>query len=333
MRRLFTSGLRTTGRTLALGALACGLAGTASGCRWLQSGTPTIVAPRTPAGQLPERQPAELVGYLNTQASYLQSITYDDVRATAFENGKELGNLNDSTLYSVRPRNFRLIGAHAIAGTQIDIGSNDSEFWMYAKPIGRDNYFYCSHDAFGKGDVKFPIPFDTDWVMQALGMADYNPADVYEVKPNEAQQAYVLYQKTQTRTGMPIVKATIFNADWDEGRKPVVRKHAIFDERDTSKPIAIAEILAVKTISVGTDPATGKSTFVQVPTEVNLEWPQQSFRMTMKLGKERVNDDLRDRMTALFNRPQIRGTNPIDLAKYQLVIPSSNRGQMPDRTR
>lgn len=284
------------------------------------------VEPRTPSpisGPMPDRKPEELVSYLNRQAGLLRSISYEDVRAVATENGRELGSLNDSSLFSSQPRNFRLIGAHSLAGTMIDIGSNTNEFWMYAKPLGKDNYFYCSHDAFSRGDVNFPIPFDTDWVMQALGMAEYEPNGQYDVKANREQGAYVLYQQTKTRTGLPVVKTTVFNADWDDGRKPAVRKHVIFDVRDPKTPIASAEIVAAKTITL---PGGG---YVQAPTEVILEWPKQSFRMTMKLGRERINEDFGDRAAGLFNKPSIRGSNPIDLAKYQFVVPSSYRGQSP----
>lgn len=307
--------------------VCCVVLALASGCQWMKNGH---VEPRTNspfAGPMPERTSAELVGYLNRQAGLLRSISYDDVRAVATENGRELGSLNDSSLFSSQPRSFRLIGAHSLAGTMIDIGSNDREFWMYAKPLGRDNYFYCSHDAFSTGEVKFPIPFDTDWVMQALGMSPYDPNAAYEVKANREQAAYVLYQRTKTRTGLPVVKTTVFNADWADGKKPAVRKHVIFDERDPKTPIASAEIVAAKTVSL---PGGG---YVQAPTEVILEWPQQQFKMTMKLGRERINEDLGDRAASLFNKPTIRGTSPIDLAKYQFVIPSSYRGQAPDRQR
>ena len=303
-------------------SLGCVVLALASGCQWMKDGRvePKAHAPIT--GPMPERTSAELVGYLNRQAGLLKSISYDDVRAVATENGRELGSLNDSSLFSSQPRNFRLIGAHSLAGTMIDIGSNDREFWMYAKPIGKDNYFYCSHDAFASGDVKFPIPFDTDWVMQALGMAEYDPNATYEVKPNREQAAYVLYQNTKTRTGLPVVKTTVFNADWADGKKPAVRKHVIFDARD-QKMIASSEIVSAKSIPL---PGGG---YVQVPTEVILEWPQQQFRMTMKLGRERVNEEFGDRAAGLFNKPTIRGTSPIDLAKYQFVVPSSYRGQAP----
>jgi hypothetical protein len=296
-----------------------------TGCQWMRNNR-VEPRPNTPfAGTMPERTAPELVGYLNRQASYIQSISYDDVRAVAYENGKELGNLNSSSIDSVKPRSFRMNGGHSIVGKMIDIGSNEQEFWMWMSPkiSGKDNYFYCSHQDFNSGRAKFPIPFDTDWVMMALGMTEYgtNPND--EVRVSKERGQYALVQQTKTAAGLPVLKSTVFAADWGNSSKPVVQKHVIFDIRETNKAIAIAEIVAVKPMTVA------GGAVVQVPTEVILEWPQQNFRMTMKLAGERVNEvPSAEQAAKLFTKP--RTGNPIDLARYQIVEPSSFRGQTSD---
>ena len=89
----------------------------------------------------------------------------------------------------------------------------------------------------------------------------------------------------------------------------------------------------MKTITSDKNPAIGAASFVQLPTHVVLEWPQQKFVMDLRLSGETVNEDLSDRSAALFSRPQIRGTNPIDLARHQFIQPSSYRGQAPGETR
>jgi hypothetical protein len=296
-----------------------------TGCTWMKN---SRVEPRNETGQytgsLPELQAADLVGYLNRQASQLRSISYDNVRLVAIENGETRGTLEDSSLYASSPRNFRLIGAKTLLGTIMDIGSNDQEFWMYAQPLGRDNYFFCSHDAFARGEVKFPFPFDTDWVMQALGMAEYDPNAQYEITANKEKGAYILAQQAKTRSGQPVYKWTMCSAEGFVGKRPVVLKHVVADLRDPKTPIASAEIVSAKTVRMG-------ESFVQVPTEVILDWPQQGFRMTMKLEKERINENFGERSARLFNKPSIRGSSPIDLAKYQMVVPSSYRSQAPEK--
>ena len=91
-------------------------------------------------------------------------------------------------------------------------------------------------------------------------------------------------------------------------------------------------IVAFDDDRVGVDRATGNAAFVQVPRHVVLEWPQQKFVMELKLAGEKVNEDLSDRAVALFTRPRIPGTNPIDLARYEFR-PAGYRGQAPAEPR
>ena len=97
--------------------------------------------------------------------------------------------------------------------------------------------------------------------------------------------------------------------------------------------VCSAEVRAVKTITSDKNPAVAPASFVQVPTHVVLDWPQQKFVMDLRLSDEAINEDLSGRSAALFGRPQIRGTNPIDLARHQFVQPSSYRGQAPGEVR
>ncbi|MGL4419401.1 MAG: hypothetical protein ACRCZF_01930, partial [Gemmataceae bacterium] len=217
-----------------------------------------------------------------------------------------------------------------IAGKYIDIGSNDREFWMYVKqPMDDDNFFYCAHDDFERGNVRLPIPFDTDWVLMALGMKTYSTTDVYETRPVEREGALLLSQKTTTRQGQPVVKNTIFNVEWDEGRRPAVRGHMIYDSRGTL--ITSASIKNARTITVR-DPATGRPARVQIPTSVVLDWPTQKFSMEMVLKGEKVNEEFTaERAAQLFRRPTINGSSAIDLATYQFRPSARSRGQAPSR--
>jgi hypothetical protein len=301
----------------------------APGCSWLKTGTGEQDRVPRFTGPIPKKEPVEFINYLNQQAESLRSVSYTDVRATAAENGKDVGSLNDSSLFAAQPRYFRLLGSHTLAGKMLDAGSNDREFWMYLKPIDGDNFFYCRHEDFARGTAKFPVPFDPDWVLMALGMTGADPDAVTRVDAREKEGVYVLYQKATTRQGQPVTKATVFNVDTDGGRRPAVKGHIIYDDKQA--PVARAEVRATKTLRT-TDP-TGKPISVQVPTHVFLEWPQQKFTMDLRLAGEKVNEAIDDaRAKELYDRPTIRGTNPIDLATYTFPT-SRTRGQMPDDRR
>lgn len=316
-----------TARHLLLPLIPClALAG---GCKSLTGKSPSPEAPRA-TGEIPERSAQELVDYLNRQAALIENINYTDVSVHASENGKDMPRLGDSSLAAAKPRNFRLVCGTLATSNEVDLGSNDREFWMYVKRMeGPHNFFFCSHEDFHKGvGQRFPIPFDTDWVMQALGMANFADDGQYEVLVNRQHRKYLLTQSTVTPNGVPVRKVVAFNVDHDGGRRPVVAKHLIVDGQNQT--LASADILRTKTVRVGTDPQTGRPSFVQVPGEVVLEWPTQKFRMRLVLDGESVNEDLSSR-TALFERPRIRGANPIDLAQY--TFEPTSRSQMPERRR
>jgi hypothetical protein len=315
--------MRTARLTLAVLAVAV-----ACGCEGLLKRDREPAA-RVPSGPPPERSAQQLVEYLNRQAALVRTLEYSDVSVSATEAGQRFPGLRDSTLIAAQPRNIRLIGGTELTSQELDIGSNSREFWMYVKRLPGDNYFYCSHDDFARGQAKLPMPFDTDWVMQALGMHVYPTDAQYQVQTSNRD--YVLTSRTTTSTGQPVVKQTIFNTDWDRGTLPVVRRHVVADE--SGRVLAVADIKRVKTIGTGPNGPRDFSSFIQVPTEAVLEWPQQRFEMRLSLGKERINESLDDRAAMLFQKPNIRGTNPIDLATYQFVAPTgyNARGQAPGR--
>jgi hypothetical protein len=303
---------------------------TPAGCEWMRNSRDKDVIPR-PGAPVPKVQPEQLVNYLNQQAATLRTVEYSDVVLSATENGRDYPTLRDCKLAAARPRNFRLVCGTLVTSQELDLGSNDREFWVYAKRLDGPNYFFCSHEDYTKRAVNFPVPFDPDWVMMALGMSPYDPNARYTVEADERRQVYWLRQETTTRQGQPVTKTTAFNVDYQRGRRPVVRGHQILDANKAV--VCTADVRAVKTIPLGPDPAGGEKKFIQVPTRVVLEWPQQKFVMDLELRGEAVNEDLSDRAAVLFARPQIRGTNPIDLAKYQFPQPSGYRGQAPGETR
>jgi hypothetical protein len=293
-----------------------------AGCEWTKS-SQNGPGPKNFAGPLGKPKAPELVGYLNAQANAVRTLSYSDVRLNASENGRSLPALSDSTLYAAQPRYFRLECGTLATSQELDLGSNDREFWVYAKRMDSPNFFYCKHADYDRGTAQFPVPFDPDWVMMALGMAPYDPNANYEVEHNTREGAYVLKQNAKTRQGQPIQRWTVMNADWDQGRRPVVRGHIIRDA--SGAKICTAEIKSVKTLQTPVDPATGKTGFVQVPTQVVLEWTQQKFVMDLKLSGEKLNEDLSQQQAALFGRPRIPGSQPIDLAQYQFA--PTARGQ------
>src|SRR5206468_3087408 len=133
--------------------------------------------------------------YLNTQASRLESVTYERATVTAKQGLISMPALRGD-LAASQPRNFRMRGQRELPAAKIDLGSNEQQFWLFLDaPSVRPTYVFASHTDFETGKARIPdgIPFEPDWVMQALGMTRFQQNVPYEqVKLDEKARTYTL---------------------------------------------------------------------------------------------------------------------------------------------
>jgi len=278
-----------------------------SGCGWLnrdkQAPKPAVAANGAPP------HAAQLVNYLNSEADRLVTLESDDVDLTAFVQDKRMPGLR-CFLVCEKPRSFRLTG-DAVGTNYVDIGSNSDQFWFWVKDGDKPPLWYCSYADYEKG-VKLPLPFQPEWVVQALGMAKYDPNKAYKVEAKG--NTYELSEET-TVQGMSVRKITIFNsAKRTNDSTPVVMGHVIQDAQ-TGKVICQATIKRVRAASFRTRQGDGS---ILYPSDVLLEWPAEKMSMTMKIGKASVNQPIpNEKIATYFARPDWPGLNKIDIARYQ----------------
>lgn len=262
-----------------------------------------------------EKPAEDFVGYLNRQASYAQTVRYNDLDLKVSLPGQGfIPSLGNGMVVCGQPNNFRMTAGLALGGgKQLDVGANSAEMWMYVK-MSPNPYVFCSHQEFAQVQDQLPVKFETSWVMQALGMATYDTRKQYTLRIDEKGRNYQLLYPDTTAGGQRVLKMTEFAADRMGGTAPQVRRHVVMSE-DGKKVIAEARVRKVSEQVVGTDPQTGKPNYLQVPTELALEWPQEQTKMDLVLGRITVNE----RMTqadhdALFSKPpRIGDKTPVNL--------------------
>jgi hypothetical protein len=275
-------------------------------------------------GALPQVSAEQLVGYLNGQAGRLKNITYSDVTVSLKE-GEGLGSRTKSMFYPTlrgslsasQPRNFRMVTQTGLVDAKVDFGSNPQQFWVYFNaPTMQPTYVFASHSDFQEGKAKLPgnMPFDPEWVLQALGMTTFPEDAQYEpVKPDERARTYTLSWASRMPNGMQVRREVVFAADDADPRynQAQVRKHVIRDMK--GNVICAAEVKSATTVSAGgADPATGRPYVVQYPTHIVLRWEEQKSEMTLKLGGAKFNQELSPQdMHRLFDMPnkEIRPEN------------------------
>jgi hypothetical protein len=293
------------------------------GCEWIKAHTGKTDSTKTGGGALPKVQSDQLVTYINERAARLQTLNYGDVRLVATDHSVPLPALRGS-LAASQPRNFRMTGTGGAVGAKVDLGSNPDQFWVYVDaPTVKPTFVFASHSDFEAGKAKIPggVPFEPDWVMQALGMTPLPPNNQYTApEPDQKARTYTLRWPAVTPNGTSVVKEIIFDGDAATGTKPQVKKHLVRDTK--GKVICFAEIKQARTVQLSqTDPRTGLPLAIQHPTLMVLRWEEQKFEMELELKTGKVNDTLTDEQNhRLFTRPNIPGATPVDLARFDFPL-------------
>ena len=287
------------------------------GCKWIEDHVGKGGGAKG-TDPLPKVQPDQLVTYLNERAGRLQTLDYGDMRLVASDHGVPLPALRGN-LSAGQPRNFRMTGTGGVVGANVDLGSNPDQFWVYFDaPTAKPLFVYASHSDFNDGKAKIPggIPFEPDWVMQALGMTTLPPNNQYTAGVDQKARTYTLSWPAVTPGGVSVVKEVVFDGDPATGTKPQVKRHVIRDTK--GKVICSAEIKQAKTVQLSTsDPRTGLPLAIQHPTLMVLKWEEQKFEMELELKTGVVNKPFTDEQTRrLFTRPNKANATPIDLARY-----------------
>src|SRR4029079_6151954 len=142
---------------------------------------------------------------LNQQSAAIQSVEFDSVKAsTASGPLLQQAVSVEGELYWAKPRMFRMRAGLKLSPEEIDVGSNAQYFWMYVKRAQDPNFVFCSHDDYAAGKVNLPIPFDPEWVLQALGMTTYDPSAKYTVELRQREREYALVSEGKTPQGVPV---------------------------------------------------------------------------------------------------------------------------------
>lgn len=259
-------------------------------------------SPQLTAGQPPPTA-AQLVAYVNANAVQIKSLRCSDVDLDC-QQGYQQFHIRGK-LACQKPRNFRM-QAEALAKTEADIGSNDQEFWYWIAK-GDPYLIHCSYQDLANG-VRIPFPFQPEWVMEALGMSEYDPAQSYEV--SDHGKTYWLVQNTKNAQGQRVRKVTVFEKQPSRVQVP---EHILMDATGNQE-ICKAKIVEAETVARGAG-----GTGIVLPRKIIFTYPAE--RLTLKMTLWHRADDLAlnpsfDPAVAqkLFTRPALSGVANYDLA-------------------
>jgi hypothetical protein len=257
--------------------------------------------------QLPDTQPPTalaLVNYLNGNAVKLQSLKCSEMDLD-IKQGLQQFHITGK-LACQKPRNFRM-QAVSLSKTEADIGSNDSEFWYWIAR-GDPYLIHCSYRDLANG-VRIPFPFQPEWVMEALGMSEYDTTQMQDYQVVNGRTTYELVQNTRNSRGQAVRKVTVFNKLPSAVQ---VTDHYLTDASGRQE-ICRAHITEAPRVN-------GTGGDAVLPRKIDFTYPAEGLTLRMTLWHRA--DDLvvngyfdPKQVATLFTRPVLTGVQDYDLAR------------------
>jgi len=263
----------------------------------------------TPAStEVPTKE--AILGYLNDNAARVQSLRCKELDMDARQGLQSVGLRGQ--VVCQKPRNFRM-SASVLGKQEVDLGSNDQEFWFWVARAEPPHLYHCSYDDMARGQFRNPFPFQPEWIMEALGLAEYGAPENYELKV----QAHTLelVQRTRSPQGVALTKVTVISRGKAVPPTPQVMGHFLFDAN--GKELMSAHITRVQ---------IDKNTGAIVPREVKLTSPADKTELKLKFEDVTINDPALAHLSQrLFTRPNLTNVTSFDLARGATASPTGIR--------
>ena len=249
-----------------------------------------------------------IVAYLNNNAGRISTIQASSLEVTATMGTDRSPNLSGK-LVAQKPDGFRMSLNGPVGLMQVaDLGSNRDEFWFWIKaPIGAppQPQYYCSYKDLEKGVAFMPVPFQPQWVMEALGLGPYGPPERYKLEYGD--QTLRLVETVRSPQGRNVRKVIVMKRLPVKAPRhdPQITHYLLIDDL-TNKEICSASISQVMV-----DDKTGAI----IPRKLDLNWRERNATLSILLERVSVNVPLPEQ--AFVRRP-LTGVQSYNLARGPL---------------
>jgi hypothetical protein len=233
----------------------------------------------------------QIVDAINANTSRVQQLQTIDARLAI----EGLPRLNAS-LALERPSRFRLRGDTGLTGNELDLGSNDEVFWMWARHNKPKAVYFARHEEFrpGMGGI---LPLPPTWLIEALGLVTLDANTAYDgPHPRGPGRVELSYVTTGTT---PLMKTLVV----DDQRGHVLEQRVY----DTS-----GQLLATAQMS---DYRYDAAHAVSLPHVIHIQMPPAQLAFTFQIDGYTVNALYADPL-ALWSMPQVPDTPYLNLASH-----------------
>ncbi|MEM6797886.1 MAG: hypothetical protein AAF589_00085 [Planctomycetota bacterium] len=279
-------------RTAAIAALAVVVA--AGGCRLVRRGAGVVGSgPTAPVLIQTGATASQIVAAVNQNTTRVQS--YTATNASFSMPGMPGLPMLKGDIVLERPKRFRLRAGTALTGGEVDLGSNDDLFWLWAKRNDPPAVYFARHDQHASGAARQLLPIDPAWVIDALGLVTLDPNATYQ-GPLPRSDGSLELRHTAVGPNGPVQRVTVI----DPTRAWVTEQH-VYDGSGAVIASAVAEDFRFEPTQQ-----------VSLPRQVTIRVPNADLALTIKTGVVAVNAPIAN-PAQHWTLPYIDGTPQVDL--------------------
>lgn len=255
-------------------------------CRHL--GRPT--GPLTPVAFAGPPTLEEIIYTVNSNSAKIQQISTESATLSASGAPAALR----ATMSIERPLKIRLRGR--LIGQELDLGSNDELFWFWVKSDPENALYYSYHEQFVQSAANRVLPVGPDWLIEAIGLVNLDPAGVHEGPTQRADGNWEIYSRID-RGGTGFNRTLVVN-----GKYGWIAEQRVTDL--AGRPLAVSRCSNYRFY-----PEAGAS----LPHRVQIELPSAQMSFQLEVGKYAINQ-LSAEAGQLFALPHFDGYRLVNLA-------------------
>lgn len=273
-----------------------------AGCSSLKQQT----AQTTPRPETKDANIEQVVASVNANSRQIQSVRCDSVDIDARGNGQSV-SLSAKLAYQ-RSQKFRLT-ATVIGKDEVDLGSNEKEIWFWLRRAETPAVYFCNREDLPR--VKFPTPFQPDWIIDVLGVNEIDLAEYRQAA--STPEYYTLVSEQKGPNGQPVLKRVVIDRQTSR-----VVAYQLYDARKPGpRPIVEAWIRGYH---------ENPSLHVYTPQKIDLEWPEADTHLTITLKARliQVNTITPQVAATVFRRGEYSYTKVVNLAQLDPYERSGN---------
>jgi len=212
----------------------------------------------------------------NRRNSQIKNFSCDNIQVKAWQGGVKLKLT--ASMYYEKDNKFRMI-TNSVFGKELDIGSNDNQFWFWSKRMRPQALYFADHKDFNK--TRLRTPFNPKWMVASLGL---DTIDISKCKTVEMKDKLICVSEHTNSIGEPITKMTYVN-------KLTNRVDGFLLVDKSNQKIASGEVLAWNG---------------DLPQQILYVWFEENTSMLFDLSGQRSNTAIDPRFWQMPNtQPRI----------------------------